>query len=55
MWSCTVKDSHRSCPGCEFVISQLGFELSAHDYLCPRCEVYKISEFVEFEWTSIPD
>lgn len=39
------KVSKRSCPDCGYIISQDVAELMARDYLCPRCQNHKYSEF----------
>jgi hypothetical protein len=36
----------KKCPGCHYMLTQMQIDQSRFDYLCPRCEDYKISEFV---------
>lgn len=36
----------RHCPGCGFVESQLGAELMSYNFSCPRCDDFKVSDFM---------
>lgn len=35
----------RSCPGCDFIVSQLEIELMHFNFKCPRCGEHAMSSF----------
>ena len=39
----------RMCPGCRFVQSQRAIVRLRFDFPCPRCEEYKLSQFVPYQ------
>lgn len=45
-----IKVTHRVCPNCGYVVSQLEVQVSVIDYICPKCEVKRFSEFEPRCW-----
>lgn len=48
--------THRCCPACGYVISQLQADLARINFRCPRCDQKAISDFQPMRWElSTPD
>lgn len=41
-----VKVDSRYCPSCGFEVQQKLIEFSRFNYECPRCDTYRLSDFV---------
>lgn len=41
--------SIKKCPNCDYYIPKIDIESTKFDFLCPRCQGPKLSEFIEIQ------
>lgn len=44
--------THRCCPSCGYLLTQHDIEAHRIDFMCPRCEEHRVSEFQAIKMTA---